>query len=197
MEKRVWDYFFLNTVYSHWWASRGLSASVEPVVSIMCDADILYTSRDESKRGRRRGDIPPHQRSALHYPQWNFCWVGWTSSIKKQVLPKYCRKSASLSHDFATKSPLVAMGRPKFTPKLPLPFDDNHLHIHQSFDRPTHHPKRRPDPLSRFATVHFLDNQTDRQMVRLTDRLTDRWSKRQTCTKICLRSIGREQSTKN
>ena len=38
---------------------------------------------------------------------------------------------------------------------------------------PTHHPKRHPDPNSRFATVHFPDRQTERH----TDRQTDTWER--------------------
>jgi len=36
---------------------------------------------------------------------------------------------------------------------------------------PTHHPKQHPDPLSRIATVHFLDRQRDTQKHRPTDGL--------------------------
>ena len=43
-------------------------------------------------------------------------------------------------------------------------------YTHPSTD-PTHHPKRHPDRISRFATVHFLDTQTDTQ--------TDKWDRRQ------------------
>jgi len=61
------------------------------------------------------------------------------------------------------------MGRPKFTPNCPFPFDDYNPHlIHPSIDRPRSIPKRHPDPISRFATVHFPD--THRQADRLTDR---------------------------
>jgi len=48
--------------------------------------------------------------------------------------------------------------------KLPLPL--RHVHPHLMTD-PTHHPKRHPDRISRFATVHFSDTDTH------TDRLTD------------------------
>jgi len=58
---------------------------------------------------------------------------------------------------------------PKFTLKLPLPLRRLPPHlIHTFLDHPSHHPKRHPDPISRFATVHFPD--THRQ----TDRPTDR-----------------------
>ena len=47
----------------------------------------------------------------------------------------------------------------------PLSFDDHHLHLlNPSLDRPTHNSKRHPDPVSRFATIHFPDRQTDRQI---------------------------------
>jgi len=41
--------------------------------------------------------------------------------------------------------------------------------IHPYSTNPTHRPKRRPNPISRFATVHSPDRPTDRQ----TDRPTD------------------------
>ena len=44
----------------------------------------------------------------------------------KQVLPKSFGKSVLLSQNYATKSPLVTTKCLKFTPKLPLPFDDHH-----------------------------------------------------------------------
>jgi len=36
-------------------------------------------------------------------------------------------------------------------------------YTHPSTD-PTHHPKQHPDPISCFATLHFPDRHTDRQM---------------------------------
>jgi len=39
------------------------------------------------------------------------------------------------------------------------------------------HPKRHPDPISRFATIHFQD--TDRHTDTQTYKPTDRWDKRQ------------------
>ena len=91
--------------------------------------------------------------------------VGTTVVLVKQVLLKVIGKSASLSHNYATKSPLVTMGRPKFIPKTA----NSHLTITtpsiytRSSTEPIHRPKRHPGPISRFATVHFW-----------TDRLTDR-----------------------
>ena len=80
-----------------------------------------------------------------------------------------------LPHNYAINSALVTLGHPKFTLKLPLPFVNHHPHLihHRSTD-PTHHPKRHPDPISRFATVHFwTDGPTG------TQTQTDRWSRRQ------------------
>jgi len=76
---------------------------------------------------------------------------------------------------YARKSPLVTMGRPHSPPKLPLPFDD--LHPYPSSDA-THHPKRHPDPVSRFATVHFPDRPTDRQTDRQMGYATNLWNER-------------------
>jgi len=74
-----------------------------------------------------------------------------------------CQTTALLVHtalqNYATKS----LGRPN-SPKLPLPFDDDHPHlIHPPSTDPTLHPKQHPDPISRFAIVHFADRQTDRR----------------------------------
>jgi len=41
---------------------------------------------------------------------------------------------------------------------------------HRAWDDPTHHPKWHPDPFSHFATVHFLDRQTNRRTNTQTDR---------------------------
>ena len=74
-------------------------------------------------------------------------------------------------HKCTLKTHRLQWDAPNSLPKLPLPFDDNHPHlIHPSSTDPTHYPKRHPDPLSHFATVHFPDRQTNRQ----TDRQT-RW----------------------
>jgi len=49
------------------------------------------------------------------------------------------------------------------------------IHLkHPPSTDPIHHPKRYPDPLSRFATKHFADRQTDRP----TDVQIDKWSRR-------------------
>jgi len=86
--------------------------------------------------------------------------------------PTTDRSLHTFPHNYATKSPLVTMIRPKFTPKLLIPFDDNHPRLIQpSLDDSTHHPKRHPDPLNRFATIQFPDTYTQRQ--------THRWTKQQ------------------
>jgi len=54
------------------------------------------------------------------------------------------------------------MGRPKFTSKSALPLQQSPLAFNTPIPRPTPltmHPKRHPDPISRFATIH---TQTDR-----------------------------------
>ena len=67
-------------------------------------------------------------------------------------------------HNYATKDPLVTVGRPKFTPKLllPLRWSSSHL-IHPSLNRP-HSPSQTASGSTQpFCTVHFVDRQTDRQ----------------------------------
>jgi len=55
--------------------------------------------------------------------------------------------------------------------------------IHPSLTDPTHHHRQHLDLISHFATIHFLDTQTDR------------WDRRQVYSNI--RSIERERRTKN
>jgi len=50
------------------------------------------------------------------------------------------RSIHTISHNYAEKSLLVTMGRPKFTPKLSFSFDDYHPSNTRVFDRPTHTP---------------------------------------------------------
>ena len=80
-------------------------------------------------------------------------------------------RAASQSPCRVAKSPLVTMGRNKFTPKTaPFPFDDYDPHLtHPYLDRPHSPFQRHPDPLSRFSTIYCADRQTDRY----TDRPTD------------------------
>jgi len=67
------------------------------------------------------------------------------------------------SHNYTTKSPMVTVGCPKFTPKtVPSPLTITTIKYTHPLTNPTHHPKRHPDAISRFATVHFLDSQTHR-----------------------------------
>jgi len=61
---------------------------------------------------------------------------------------------------------------PKIAPSL-LTISTRFKYTHPSTG-PTHHPKRHPDPISRFATVHPPDRQTNRQTDRPTDGLGDR-----------------------
>jgi len=50
------------------------------------------------------------------------------------------RSLYALPHNDATKSPLVTMGRCKFTPKLPLPFDDHHQNLIHPYRARPHSP---------------------------------------------------------
>ena len=74
------------------------------------------------------------------------------------------------------KVPITYNGMPQIHPQnCPLLFDDHCPHlIHTFLDQPTHHPKWHTDTLSRFATVYFLDRQTDRQTHRPTHGLGEK-----------------------
>ena len=70
--------------------------------------------------------------------------------------------------NYAAKSPLVTMGRPIFAPKITPsrgPIPKPHYLTHP-WNRPTYHPKRRLDPISRFSTMQWAGTHTDREMVK-------------------------------
>jgi len=106
-------------------------------------------------------------------------------NIENKSSPKSFGKSASLSHGYTTKSPVVTTGRPKFTPQLPLPFD-------------VHHPiQYRPTPLtvpngirihSAILPQYSFRTHTDRPTHTQTHRPTDRWDRRQVTPLALMRS---------
>ena len=88
----------------------------------------------------------------------------------EQVLPKVIWEQPR------RKVPTGYNRTPQIHPQnCPFPFDDHHLHLIHLYLDGLHVPSQTdPDPLSRFATIHFADRPTDRQ--------TDRWSRRQART---------------
>jgi len=62
---------------------------------------------------------------------------------------------------------------------------------------PTHHSKRHKDSISRFATVHFPDRQTDRPTDTHTHRPTDGISDRSIPIVLTLYSIAAQRRAKN
>jgi len=67
------------------------------------------------------------------------------------------------SHNYTTKSPFITMKCPKFIPKYgPYPSMITTVSSNPPSTDPTYHPKWHPDPITRFATIHFPDRQTDR-----------------------------------
>ena len=110
------------------------------------------------------------------------------SCDRNRFSPKYFGKSA-------LPSSLVTIVRPKFTPKLPIPFDDHHPHlIHPSLVRPRHQPRRlriQSVVLPQYSTFSGqTDRQTDTQTHRLTHGLGDR-SVRRTLTLYYIESERR------
>jgi len=86
-------------------------------------------------------------------------------------IPESFQKSTSFLHNYATKSPLVTMGRSKFTPNFPS--------LRRS-PPPSNTPVPRPIPLtiptasgSYQPFCHSTGRQTDRQTDRRTDRPID------------------------
>ena len=81
----------------------------------------------------------------------------------------------ALSYNYAIKSPLVTMGRPKFTPKTaPSPSTITTLHlIHPSLNQP-YSPSQTASGSTQPFCHSTLSGQTDRSTHRLTDRIGDR-----------------------
>jgi len=105
-----------------------------------------------------------------------------TTNIKKHQsnLGRASSPPLTAEHNYATKSTSVTMECPTFAPKTApslrrFPSPSNTPIV----DRPYSYPDRHPDPISRFATVHPPDRQTDRQM----------GYRRQVCTKTRLRCV--------
>jgi len=70
------------------------------------------------------------------------------------------------------------MGRSISTQKLPLLVGRSQpVYLPYPWTQPIHHPKRHPDPISCFSTIHWTNRPTGRQ----TDRPTDG-----PCDKTCI-----------
>ena len=104
-----------------------------------------------------------------------FSWdCGLNLILQYLKRPHSSPQTAARSHNYATNFPLVTMGRPTSTPKI-TPFRAaiaNPIYLLHPWMQPTHHPKRHPDPISRFSTVHRTDQRTgrptNRQVVQAT-----------------------------
>ena len=84
--------------------------------------------------------------------------------------PKSFGKSTSLSHNYATKSSLVTMGRPNSPQSSPFPFDDHHLRlINLSLDRP-----QSPSQTASGSNQPFCHSTVSGPTDQLTDRHTIR-----------------------
>ena len=119
------------------------------------------------------------------------CQIRWLARDEKSVRTNLHKvileegRVATLLHTYAVKSPLVTMVRPKFAPKctpsrgsIPKPH-----YLPHPWTRSTYDAKWHPDPICRFATMHWTDRLTDRRTYVRTDRPTDRL--RESLTTIC------------
>jgi len=87
-------------------------------------------------------------------------------------------------NNYATKSPLVAMGCPTFTPKAVPSLRQSPPASNTPIHQPT--PLATPNGVQiQSATILPLDRQTDRE----TNKQTDRWDRRQVCSNTSLRSM--------
>jgi len=84
---------------------------------------------------------------------------------------------AALSHGYAVNSAFVTMARPKFAPQsTPTrePIPKSHYLLHP-WTRLTYDAKQHPDPIGRFATMHWTDRRTDAQTDRSSTEKSDRY----------------------
>jgi len=122
------------------------------------------------------------------YVYSTLCWLG-IGIFKNKSCPKLFGKSR------VAKSPLVTMGRSKFTPKTALSFDD-HLHlIHSSLDR-LHSPSQTASGSVQPCCHSTLSGQTDQSTDRPTDTQTDRWTRLQVSKIRRLHLIVRDAANK-
>jgi len=106
--------------------------------------------------------------------------------------PKVTREKRFALAQLRNRVLIGTIRRPQFTPKTAHFLRRSSLRLlHPSSTDPTHHPKRHLDPISRFATIPFLDRPTHR----LTDRPTDGIDDRSTPVRYA-RYIDREQRAK-
>jgi len=87
------------------------------------------------------------------------------SNLERAASPPF-----TAEYNYATKSPLVTMGCPIFSPQMPIPFDDLHLHlIHQSFER-----RHSPSQTASGSNQPFCHNSSTTQVDRQTDGIGDK-----------------------
>jgi len=97
-----------------------------------------------------------------------------TISISNKSSPKSLGKSASLSHNYATKSYWLQWDAPNSTPKWSFSFDDHHPHlIHPSLGR-LHSPSQTASRSNQPFCHNTLSRQTDRQTDQPTHTHTHR-----------------------
>jgi len=117
-----------------------------------------------------RGKIRRRPPASSHQPTLEPTSTQLPKIIWKQaVSPPMPRPTphTTPNHSYAANSPLVTMGRPKFTPKItpeyrPIPKPN---YLPHPWTHPAYHPKPHPYPISQFSTMHWTDRQRDQQMV--------------------------------
>jgi len=92
-------------------------------------------------------------------------WLHWPPQTTAQLV-------YALPNNYASESPIITMACPKFSPKLPLPLDNHHLHlIHPSLNRP-HLPSQTAPGSNQPFCHRLLSGKTDSQTERHTNRLS-------------------------
>ena len=105
---------------------------------------------------------------------WPWTWLSsesqWNVDSNDILsVQKYCQLFMYKSNTFLCEKyvilPIQTNGAQMQKNSLNSPFPFGHVDprlIHPSSTNPNHHPKWHPDPISRFATVHFPDRHTHR-----------------------------------
>jgi len=87
----------------------------------------------------------------------------WMPGQTPLTMPKDSSIGSRTSTQLRNKVPIYYNGTLQLHfQNCPFPFDDIRPHLIRLYLDQPHHPKRNPDPISRFATVHYADHPTDR-----------------------------------
>jgi len=119
-------------------------------LSVMSPIETMHTQMPKNARNHARNSPFPLRHVDFHLT--HECLGPAHSPCQTTVQSLY-----ALPHNDTTNSPLVTMGRHKFSPKLPLPLRRSPPKSNTPIPSPTPltTPNIHADPISRFATAHM------------------------------------------